>query len=106
MKNFLLLIFICSSVLSFSQDKLVPVVKQGTHFNYIVHANGQDIAFLATIDSVSTGYVKLGWSIDGLGTGGWIIKKNSLEKATNGYWDQPAPGIDVELPDDQSILTL
>jgi hypothetical protein len=71
-----------------------------------VHANGQDVSLFASIDSVSADYMKIGWSIDGLGTGAWIIKKSSLEKATNAYWDQPAPGIDTELPDDQSVLTL
>jgi len=34
------------------------------------------------------------------------MKKNSLEKATHGYWDQPIADSDVELPDDQNVLIL
>jgi hypothetical protein len=104
MKNILLPIFICSSLFSFSQVKLNPIIRQSSHFNYIVHANGQDFNFLASIDSVSPGYMKLGWVIDGLGPGAWIMKKNSLEKATNGFWGEPTPGSDMELPDDQMVL--
>ena len=106
MKNILLPIFVGVSLFGFSQDKLAPVVKQGTRFTYVVHSNGQDIGFLASIDSVSPGYMKLGWSIDGLGTGRWVMKKNSLEKATSGYWDEPVPNSDIQLSDDQTVLIL
>ena len=106
MKKFVLIAFVCSSIISFSQDKVAPVLKQGSRLTYIVHSGGQDVNFSTSIDSVSPGYLKLGWDIDGLGTGGWVMKKNSLEKATNGYWDQPLPGSDVELPDDQAVLIL
>ena len=106
MKKILLIASLCASIISFSQDKVTPVIKQGSRFAYIVHTAGQDVNFSSSIDSVSAGYLKLGWDIEGLGTGGWIMKKNSLEKATNGYWDQPLAGSDVELSDDQTVLVL
>jgi len=55
---------------------------------------------------VSATYVKMGWNIEGVGSGGWIMKKNSLENATHGFWDQPIAGSDVDLSDDQSVLIL
>ncbi|TMI91722.1 MAG: hypothetical protein E6H06_16000 [Bacteroidetes bacterium] len=106
MKNIFLAFFSMMCLTALSQDKISPVIKQGTKFNYIVHTGGQDYTFSTSLDSVSLGYIKIGWMIEGLGSGGWIMKKNSLEKATHGYWDQPIAGSDVELPDDQNVLIL
>ena len=106
MKNIFLPFFALISLAAFSQDKVNPAIRQGTKFNYVVHTGGQDYNFSASLDSVSPGYIKLGWAIEGAGSGGWIMKKNSLERATHGYWDQPLPGADVELPDDQNVLML
>lgn len=106
MKNILFALFTLVSLSAISQEKLNPVVKQGTKFNYIVHTGGQDYNFSASLDSIAPGYVKMGWTIEGLGSGGWIMKKNSLEKATHAFWDQPMAGSDVDLADDQTVLLL
>ena len=106
MKKIFSTLFVLASVSTFAQDRLVPVIKQGSKLAYVLHVNGQDLDFFVSIDSASPDYLKLGWEISGLGSGGWIMKKNSLAKATNAFWDDPAAGLDAELPDDQTVLTL
>jgi hypothetical protein len=106
MKNIFLVVSALVSLSAVSQDRLNPAVKQGTKFTYIVHTGGQDYNFSTSLDSVSADYVKMGWNIEGLGSGGWIMKKNSLEKGTHGFWDQPIAGSDVDLSDDQTVLML
>jgi hypothetical protein len=106
MKNTLTTLFVLLSVFAFAQDKSAPILKQGSKLAYVVHVNGQDLDFFVSIDSASADYLKLGWEISGLGSGGWIMKKNSLAKATNAFWDEPAAGLDTELPDDQNVITL
>jgi hypothetical protein len=34
----------------------------------------------------------------------WIMKNKSLESALKGYWGEPSPGTQEEVPDDKSIL--
>lgn len=92
------------SLCSMAQEKYAPVIKQGTKLNYFALANGQSIPFAATFDSVAADYVRLGWNIEGLGTGTWIMKKASLDGATNGHWGQPAPSVEDVLPDNESVL--
>src|SRR5262245_7512707 len=88
-----------------AQDKLSPTIKKGTRLGYIAHTgDGQDIPFSISFDSATTDFVKLGWVIEGLGSGGWIMKKNSLDNALLGFWDQPQAGTDVDLPDDRLVL--
>ena len=106
MKNIFLAISALLSLSAISQEKLNPSVKQGTKFTYIIHTGGQDYNFSTSLDSVSANYIKMGWNIEGLGSGGWIMKKNSLENATHGFWDQPVAGSDVDLADDQAVLML
>lgn len=106
MKNILWVPLAFLSLSAFAQEKFTPVVKQGSKFTYVVHAGGQDFDFLVSIDSASAGYLKLGWEITSLGSGGWIMKQNSLANATNGFWGEPQSGLDTELPDDQNVLTL
>ena len=106
MKNFPFALLTLVSLSAVAQDKVNPIIKQGSKLTYVVHTQGQDFDFFVSIDSVSTDFLKLGWEISGLGSGGWIMKKNSLAKATNVYWDEPAAGLDTELPDDQSVITL
>jgi hypothetical protein len=106
MKNFLASLLVLLSMSAFAQDKSAPVIKQGSKLAYVVHVNGQDLDFFVSIDSASGDYLKLSWEISGVGSGGWIMKKKSLANATNAYWDEPAAGLDTELPDDQNVLTL
>jgi hypothetical protein len=87
-----------------AQDKFNPSIKQGTKLNYSAFVNGQPFTCNFSFDSVNTGYLKVGWSVDGYGSGAWIMKNKSLESATKGYWGQPSPGASEEVPDDKSIL--
>jgi hypothetical protein len=46
----------------------------------------------------------VGWTVEGYGSGTWVMKSKSLESGTKGYWDQPLVGQQVDLPDDQTVL--
>src|ERR1700704_2974575 len=92
----ILLLSLCST----AQEKYAPVIKQGTKLHYFVLTpDGQSVPFIASFDSVASDYIRLGWNIEGFGTGSWVMKKKSLEGATSGHWSQPAPGVTEELPD-------
>ena len=88
----------------FAQEKYVPAIKQGTALHYTVNANGQNIACIFSFDSIASNCIKVGWNIDGLGTGSWLMKNKSLDNGTKGYWSQPTPGLQEELGDDQTVL--
>jgi len=88
----------------FAQDKYAPAIKQGTALHYTVYAQGQNIPCVFSFDSVASNCIKVGWNIDGLGTGSWLMKSKSLESGTKGYWGQPTPGMQEELGDDQTVL--
>jgi hypothetical protein len=87
----------------FAQDKYAPVIKQGTVLHYTVYAEGQNISSTFSFDSVTSNCIKVGWNIDGLGTGSWLMKNKSLDNGTRGFWSQPTPGLQ-ELGDDQTVL--
>jgi hypothetical protein len=97
----ILLISFCS----LAQEKYAPVIKQGTKFRYFVlTTDGQSVPFIASFDSVASDYIRIGWNIEGFGTGTWVMKKASLDGATIGHWSQPAPGVTDELPDNEAVL--
>jgi hypothetical protein len=106
MKKLFCLIFLSSGFAVNAQQATLPTIHQGSKLNYIVYTNGDEIPLTVTLDSVSTEYVKLGWIVGGYGSGGWIMKKPSLEKGTRNAWEQPAVGVDTELSDDQVMLLL
>lgn len=89
-----------------AQDKFTPEIKQGSKLTYMVTVNGQEIPLVISYDSIANDYLKIGWSIQDMGTGTWITKKNSIDNGTRGWWDEPAPGVDTELSDDQTVLML
>jgi len=87
-----------------AQEKSTLVIKQGTKLNYFVLTpDGQSLPFSASLDSLSADYIKIGWSIEGLGSGNWIMKKNSLDNAARGRWGQPVSGSDEEVPQDEAV---
>jgi len=90
---------------SLAQDKYSPVIKQGTKLHYFaLTPDGQSVPFIASFDSVAADYIRIGWNIEGLGTGSWVMKKASLDNGVNGFWAQPMPDNAQELPDDQTVL--
>lgn len=83
-KTFFFLIAFIIALTAGAQDKLNPAIKKGTRLNYVAHTNdGRDLPFTITFDSATADYVKLNWAIEGMGSGAWIMKKNSLDKAVN-----------------------
>ena len=89
----------------YAQDSYTPVIKQGSKLKYTVTTgSGQDIPLLISVDSIVPDYLKLGWNIEGMGSGGWIMKKKSLEMALRGWWDEPSPGNDIDIADEQTVL--
>ncbi len=106
MKKLLLALALFTAWGVHAQEKFKPEIKQGSKLTYLVNIQGQDIPLIVSYDSIATDYLKLGWNIESLGTGSWIAKKNSIDNATRGMWDEPAPGVDAEISDDQSVLML
>jgi hypothetical protein len=106
MKKVLFALFLMSALTTVAQDKVNPGVKKGTKFTYTLFTGGNSIPFTAVVDSLGTEYVKIAWNIEGMGTGGWVMKKKSLETATHGYWSQPTAGTDEDLGDETTVLML
>jgi len=89
---------------SFSQDKYSPAIKQGTKLNFSAMVNGQTYSCVFSLDSLTAAYVKVGWSVDGYGSGGWVMKSKSIESGNRGFWGQPTPGTVEDLADDQVTI--
>lgn len=106
MKKLLFALCLMSAVAAFAQEKANPTIKKGSKFSYTLYTGGQTIPFTAVVDSLGTEYVKIAWNIQGMGTGGWVMKKKSLESAVQGYWNQPTPGTDEELADESVVLII
>src|SRR6476469_6606954 len=106
MKRIVLIFLLIATVGVKAQQAASPLVRQGSTLNYVVYANGDEVPLTVTVDSVAEDYVKLGWRIAGYGSGGWIMKKASLENGSRNAWEQPGLGMDTELPDDQVVLLL
>lgn len=106
MKKVLFALFLMSSLATMAQDKVNLVIKKGSKFTYTLYTGGNTIPFTAVVDSLGAEYVKIAWNIEGMGTGGWVMKKKSLETATHGYWSQPTAGTDEDLGDETTVLML
>lgn len=106
MKKILLGLSMMISIGAFAQDKMKPEIKQGTKLTYMVNVQGQELPLFISLDSIGTDYIKMGWNIEQLGSGAWIMKKNSLDKATRAWWEEPAPGAEQEVADEQLVLLL
>ncbi|RYY31112.1 MAG: hypothetical protein EOO04_02500 [Chitinophagaceae bacterium] len=99
-----LCLFISGSL--FSQQKFLPTVKSGTKMQYMANVDGQDVPVGFSIDSATADFLKIGWSVEGYGDGTWVMNKKSLESATSSSGENPQPGVEVVLPDDQLMLVL
>jgi len=90
----------------FSQQKFLPDVKSGTKLQYMAKVDGQDVPVGFSIDSATSDFLKIGWSVEGYGDGAWVMNKKSLESATSSSGENPQPGVELVLPDDQLMLVL
>ena len=106
MKRFFLVLCLAFSIAANAQQAALPALQKGSKLNYIVFANGEEVPLTVILDSISTDFVRLEWTIGGYGSGGWIMKKPSLDKGNRNAWEQPGLGMDTELPDDQVVLLL
>jgi hypothetical protein len=106
MKKLLTLFATIIALGSFAQDKFKPEIKQGTQLTYMVAVQGQELPLLISMDSVTNDYIKMGWNIEQLGKGSWIMKKNSLENAKRAWWEEPMPDAEQEVADEQLVLLL
>jgi hypothetical protein len=104
MKHLFLAFCLFGTLAIAAQEKFSPAIKQGSKLNYTATNQGQDTPVFITVDSLSPEFVKLGWNIEGLGNGGWVMKKKSLENATRGWWGEPVPGNDMELSEGENVL--
>jgi hypothetical protein len=104
MKKIMFVACLFAAITVMAQEKYIPVIKQGTKLGYSAMVNGQTFPCTFSFDSLAAGYVKMGWSVEGYGSGTWVMKSKSLETGARGYWDQPAVGAQVDIPDDQSVL--
>lgn len=104
MKKMLVAICLLLAAGVLAQDKFSPDIKQGTVLSYTIFVNGQNITSNFSFDSVASDYIRVGWNIDQLGIGSWVMKTGNLNNGVRGYWGQPTAGIAEELPEDQTVL--
>ena len=107
MKKILLALAFCVLTIGIhAQNNYAPDIKKGAKLRYSIATEGQHLPLIISVDSIAPGYLKLGWNIEGMGTGGWIMTQNSLDKAVRGWWSEPLAGSDVTLADDQNVLVV
>ena len=104
MKKIILGLCLLVALSSMAQEKYAPVIKQGSKLRYSAVLNGQTFPCTFSLDSVTATYAKVGWDVEGFGSGTWVMKSKSLESGVKGYWSQPTPGTQEELPDDQTAI--
>ncbi|RYG07504.1 MAG: hypothetical protein EOO07_27310 [Chitinophagaceae bacterium] len=106
MKVCLLFAGLMISFVGFAQSKFLPQIKGGTKMQYLANVNGQEIPVGFKFDSLTTDYVKVGWSVEGYGEGAWIMNKKSLQSANGSLSDNPEPGVEQVVPDDKIQLLI
>jgi len=77
--------------------------KEGVTLEYEINASGQSIPLILKVSQIGPDGVTLDYNIMGSMTGKFINSKTNLEKGTSMNWDQPIPGEERKLPDDQTI---
>lgn len=103
MKRILFAAFLVLTIGGHAQDKYTPDIHEGTKLNFTV-LNDENTPLVISVDSLAADRIKLGWNIEGYGTGGWIMKQKSLDSATRGWWNDPVVGTDDEISDEQTVL--
>lgn len=96
--------FVLAGTLYAQQSATVnPELKTGTTIEYEINAQGQSFPMYLTIASIGEDGIVFDYNIAGSMTGKFINSRANLEKGVTMNWDQPAPGEERTLPDDQTI---
>jgi len=102
--NLLIITFLLSTVVAFAQNN-VPNIGVGTTLSYTVDATaaGQQIPLTLNIVSLNDP-MKFKWTLPGIGTGAFIIPMKALESGTKMRLREPAPDVNTEFKDDETIM--
>jgi hypothetical protein len=96
--------FVLAGTLYAQQSATInPDLKTGTTFDYEINAQGQSFPMFLTISSIGEDGIVFDYNIAGSMTGKFINAKANLDKGVVMNWDQPAPGEERKLSDDQTI---
>lgn len=82
---------------------VTPELKQGTMIEFELNAQGQTFPMYLTIASIGAEGITFDYNIAGSMQGKFINSKTNLEKGKSLNWDQPQPGEERKLPDEQTI---
>jgi len=86
--------------------KIKPELKVGTIIEYEVDAQGQTLPLLLKIASIGEDGLVYDYDIQNGMVGKFINSKLNLEKGNSLNWDQPVPGEERRLADNQTIAML
>jgi len=105
MKKLSLLVFTFLAISVAAAQNTVPQIGVGSVLNYTVvsTATGQHIPLTLNFISMNDP-MKLKWTLTGLGTGSFIIPAKALESGTKMRLQEPAPGVDTQFGDNETIM--
>jgi hypothetical protein len=92
-----------SASLGQTAARVTPELKQGTMIEFELNAQGQTFPMYLTIASIGTEGITFDYNIAGSMQGKFVNSKTNLEKGKSLNWDQPQPGEERKLPDEQTI---
>ncbi len=87
-----------------AQAQKLKEIKQGTVLQLDASTQGQTYPLVLTVTSISNDELVFSYDFMGSATGKFINGKGNLEKGVRFNWDQPVPGEERKVPDDQTLL--
>lgn len=86
--------------------RMNPDLKVGTTFIYELNAQGQTFPMTLKIAAIGEEGLVFGYDIAGSMVGKFVNSDANLNKGQSLNWDQPTPGEERKLPDDQTIAMM
>lgn len=86
--------------------KIKPELKVGTVLEYEVDAQGQTLPLFLKIASIGEDGIVYDYDLQNGMVGKFVNSKLNLEKGVSLNWDQPVPGEERKLADNQTIAVL
>jgi len=83
--------------------KVKPELKVGTMIEYEVNAQGQTLPLFLKISAIGEDGIVFDYDLQNGMTGKFVNSKMNLEKGSSLNWDQPVPGEERKLADNQTI---